>query len=169
MRVPLLDEIPEPAAAALDEVGGRPINLYRALANNPEVLRAWIDLAWTLRLRGGLDRGLRELLILRVAQVLDSEYEWTHHVVAARAAGVAEAKIAALAEWREQREVFDDRERAVLLYAEAVADAEVEDEVAAGLSRHFEPAEVVEITVTAAFYAMVGRVLDALAVPLDAP
>lgn len=166
--MPLVDEIPDPAASALREVGGRPINLYRALANQPEVLRAWIDLAWTLRLRGSVDRSLRELLILRAAQILDSDYEWGHHVMAARAAGLAEAKIAALARWRWEREVYDDRERAALLYTEGVVDGDVSDTAAAALAEHFDPAGVVEITVTAGFYACVGRVLDALAIPLDA-
>ena len=114
-----------------------------------------------------LDRGLRELVILRLAQVLESEYEWTHHLVAARAAGVPEAKIAALARWRTEPEVYSDRERAALLYAEGVADGDVEEPAAAALAAYFGPDEVVEVTVTAAFYAMVGRVLDALAVPLD--
>lgn len=165
-RVPLVDEIPEPAASALREVGGRPINLYRALANQPEVLRAWIDLAWTLRSRARTPRDLRELVILRGAQCFGSEYEWTHHVEMARAAGVGEAKIEALGDWRHS-ELFDERERAALAYGEAVLDGDVPAAVAGELARHFEPGEVIELTVLAGFYAMVPRVLEALEVPLE--
>ena len=166
-RVPLLEEIPEPAAAALAEVGGRPINLYRALANQPEVLRAWIDLAWTLRTRARTPRAVRELVILRGAQCFGSEYEWAHHLEMARAAGVPEAKIEALAGWRGAPEVFSAAERAALAHAEGVLDGDVGDEVAAELARHFDAGQVVELTVVAGFYAMVPRVLDALRVPLE--
>jgi alkylhydroperoxidase family enzyme len=148
-------------------VNGRPINLYRALANQPEVLRAWIDLAWTLRLRCSLDRRLCELLILRGAQIFGSEYEWTHHLAMARAAGVDEARIAALSRWRSDREVFDPAERAVLAYTDAVMDGDVDRAVASELALHFTAAQVVEVTVMAGFYAMVPRVIDALAVPLE--
>ena len=165
-RVPLRDEIPEPAASALREVGGRPINLYRALANQPEVLKAWIGLAWTLRSKAITPRPLRELVILRGAQCFGSEYEWTHHVAMARSAGVPEPKIAALADWR-RSELFDDRERAALAYAEGVLDGDVSAAAADGLARHFDAAEIVELAVTAGFYAMVPRVLDALDVPLE--
>jgi alkylhydroperoxidase family enzyme len=165
-RVPLLRHIPEPAATALREVGGRPINLYRALANHPDLLKAWIGMAWTLRLQGRTPRALRELVILRCAQVYGSEYEWAHHEVMARAAGVPQSKIAALAAWR-RSEHFSAPERAALAYAEGVMDGDLTEAAAEELTRHFDAEQRVELTLTAAFYAMVARVLDALAIPLE--
>lgn len=43
----------------------------------------------------------------------------------------------------------------------------VPDEVIEELGRHFDHAQRVELTVTAAFYAMVPRILDALRVPVE--
>jgi len=34
--------------------------------------------------------------------------------------------------------------------------------------RHFDPHDYVELAIVASFYAMVGRMLDAMGVPLDA-
>jgi alkylhydroperoxidase family enzyme len=58
------------------------------------------------------------LAILRGAQVSASEYEWAQHLRMARKAGVREAQIAALSEWRTSPE-FDAREKAALQLAEA--------------------------------------------------
>ncbi len=153
-------------ARRLEELGGRPINLYRALAGQPEMLRLWIEFAWGLRERCQTPRALRELMILRVAQAFGSEYEWAHHLAMARAAGVPEEQVAALAGWRSS-EAFSAAERAALAYAEAVLDGDVPDAVADELARHFSAPERVELTLTAGFYAMVARVLEALEVPVE--
>jgi len=165
-RVPLA-ELPPAQSERLAALGGRPINLYRALANQPDMLGAWMEFAWALRLQCRIPRELRELVILREAQALGADYEWVHHRAMALSAGVTEDKIEALAGWRES-ELFSGAERAALAYAEGVLDGDVAEPVAAELARWFDPAEVVELTVTAGFYAMVPRVLEALRVPLEA-
>ena len=60
--------------------------------------------------------------------------------------GVDPAKVRAVPVWRESS-LFDDRERAVLAYAEAATDcpAEVSDEIAAGVRAHLSDAEFVEL------------------------
>jgi alkylhydroperoxidase family enzyme len=84
----------------------------------------------------------------------------------ARKAGVREAQIAALAAWKSSAE-FDAKEKAALGLAEAVTLGRVSDEVHAEVMRHFDHHDYVEISVIAAFYAMVGRMLDAMSVQLE--
>ena len=43
----------------------------------------------------------------------------------------------------------------------------VSDDVYATLARHFKPSEIIELALTAGFYAMVPRVLNALKVPIE--
>lgn len=150
----------------LEELWGTPPNLYRALANHPAVVAAWTEFANTLRHGSRTPRALRELVILRGAQVCASEYEWAQHLRMARKAGVREAQIAALAAWRTSPE-FDARERAALQLAESVTSGRVSDEVYREAMRHFDHHDYVELSVTAGFYAMVARVLDAMAVELE--
>jgi alkylhydroperoxidase family enzyme len=106
------------------------------------------------------------LVILRGAQLMKSEYEWAQHLAMARKCGVREAQIAALAGWRGSAE-FDAREKAALEIAEAVTQGSVSDAVYASVSKQFNHAEFVEISAVAAFYAMVGRMLDAMRVELE--
>jgi alkylhydroperoxidase family enzyme len=84
----------------------------------------------------------------------------------ARKAGVRETQIAALGEWRASAE-FDAREKAALALGEAVTAGRVSDEIHKEAMRHFGPHDYVELALVAAFYAMVGRMLDAMGVPLE--
>jgi AhpD family alkylhydroperoxidase len=165
-RVPLVD-LAKPVEERLQELGGRPINLYRALANQPDMLACWIEFAWAVRLRCRLPRRLRELMIVRAARLTGCPYEQAHHNVMARQAGATSEELGALDAWRDST-VFSRAERAALAYMEAMIAGTVSDEVAAELARHYNAADRIELVLTAALYCMVPRVIDALAIPLDA-
>ena len=157
----------EPALLArLKALWGNPVNLYRALGNNPKMVAAWTEFAQAIRADSQTPRALRELMILRSGQIQDSEYEWAQHLRMARKAGVREAQIEQLAGWRASAE-FDAREKAALELLEAVTACKVTDEVWAIGKAQFSDHELVELVMTASFYCMVGRVLDALQVEMD--
>src|SRR5262245_1456488 len=150
----------------LEERGIAVTELYRALANHPPALRAWTDMAWTLRGLETTPRRLRELLILRAAQLSGARYIWRDHVPMARAAGVPNEWIAELDSWYES-DVFDHRTTVVLAFADELIElGVVQNERLAELERLFAPAQVIELSMTVAFYAMVPGVLNALRVPL---
>jgi AhpD family alkylhydroperoxidase len=164
-RVPLADF--EPALKKrLEELWGTPPNLYKQLANHPKVIAAWNEFARTLRHDSRTPRALRELMILRGAQLMRSEYEWAQHLKMARKAGVREAQLAELAGWKSSDE-FTGKEKAALGLAEAITQGHVPDDVYATAMQHFDHQDYVELAVMAAFYAMVARVLDAMHVQLE--
>lgn len=165
-------ETEDPALRAMfDEARARGIavpNLYRVLGNAPPMLRAWLDFAWPLRLDARTPRRIRELLILRGAQVSGARYEWVHHAQMALAAGVTQAQIEALADW-EQSALFGAQEKAVLRLADEVtrgpgASGEC---IAALKAQGFDAAEIVELTLTASFYVCVSRLLQSMDVQLE--
>ena len=164
-RVPLADFEPG-LKKRLADLWGTPPNLYRCLANHPALVAAWTEFSKMLRHDTRTPRALRELVILRGGQLMRSEYEWAQHLPMARKSGVREAQIAALANWRTSAE-FDEREKAALELAEGVTNGHVSDEAYARARRHFDEHDYVELAAVAAFYAMVGRMLDAMGVPLD--
>lgn len=154
--------IPEPLAKHIETVGGKPINLYRVLANNPKLLQAWLDLAYPLR-AGNTPRKLRELMILRTAQMNNSTYEWVQHLKMAKAADVPANQIEQLDNWR-QSNAFNDIEKAVLELTEGVVHNQVSDEVYANATKHFSQADMIELLLTASFYCMVSRFLNAIGI-----
>ena len=164
-RTPLADFEPQ-LKKRLEELWGSPPNLYKALANHPRLIAAWAEFSKMLRHDTRTPRALREMVILRGAQLMRSEYEWAQHLVMARKAGVSEAQIRSLPDWRKSSD-FDAREKAALALAEAVTQGRVTDEVYAEAMRHFDHHDYVELAAVAAFYAMVGRMLDAMGVQLE--
>lgn len=175
-RIPLLPEHPaDPQAGALfDEVRQArgpdfPMpHLYRVLATAPAMFRGWLDFAWPLRQNAHTPRPLRELLILRGAQISGTAYEWAHHVPMALEAGVSQAQIDALADWQASA-LFDGPQRAVLQLADevtrgpAASHATVQQLKQSG----FDDAAVVELVLTASFYVCVGRFLQSMDIELE--
>src|SRR5436190_24350484 len=135
-RVPLVDF--EPALRKrLEELWGEPPNLYKALGNHPRLTAAWTEFSKTLRHDTRTPRALRELVILRGAQLMKSEYEWAQHLRMARKSGVREDQIAELSRWRTSSK-FDNREKAAIALGEAVTEGRVPDDVYAQAHRHFD-------------------------------
>ena len=153
-------------ARRVSGLGARQVNLYRSLAHTPDLLDAWIDWAWALREKCRTPRSLRELMILRTSVVMRSGYEWHQHVVMAEQAGVSRAQVEAIPAWQTSA-LFDGPERAALMLTDAMLTGQVPDAVHEELGRHFSESERVELVLTAGFYAMVPRVLDACRVPVE--
>ena len=163
--IPLV-ELPPDIAATVANAGVRQVNLYKSLAHAPELLRSWIHFAWCLRGHDRTSRRLRELMILRTAILQHSQYEWHQHRRMAREVGVSDEQVAELEMWRTS-DVFDDEERIALALTDAIIAGSVSDDLIEDLERHFDHSQRVELTVTAAFYAMVPRILEALRVPVE--
>jgi len=161
-----LAQLPDDVAAEVARLGAKQVNLYKALAHAPELLRAWMAFAWALRGHDTTSCRLRELMILRTALLHHSRYEWHQHRRMAREAGVTDNEVAELEMWR-QSDVFSASDRAALAFTDAIVAGEVPAEVNDELARHYDDQQRVELTVTAGFYAMVPRVLEALGVPVE--
>lgn len=160
------DQIVAEVFKRFHDEGREPIALYRALANAPELLRAYSGLATALRHRAQTPRALRELAILRTAQLTGSRYEWSHHVPMARSAGLTDAQIAALGDWRTS-DAFDAREKALLRCAEEIHVCALSDEAVVELKRFCNDSEVVELVLLVGFYQAVARVLDGLGIEVE--
>lgn len=163
----------EELALVYDQVsraaGGVP-RLYQALGAAPPLLRGWIDFAWALRADARSSRALRELAILRCAQLCGSEYIWRSHVRLALKVGVTEEQIAALARNQGARgadDVLSPLEQAVLTLVGELVHGTVTDATWAGTASYLDERAMVELVLTISWYAHVARVVDALGVPLE--
>ncbi|HTS55393.1 MAG TPA: carboxymuconolactone decarboxylase family protein [Burkholderiales bacterium] len=166
-RVPYLDDHIDPELKPVaDRIraqrGGRVLNLYRVLLNNPKLADAWLHLFTVIRQQCELPARYRELVIMAIAVLNGADYEYRHHAPIALAAGLTQAQLDALPRWR-QSTAFDAAERAVLAYAESMTrEIHVPDAVFAAVASHFNPRETVELTATIAGYNLVSRFLEAL-------
>ena len=161
-----LTTLPDDVADHVAQLGAKQVNLYKALAHAPELLRAWIAFAWSLRGHETTERRLRELMILRTAVLHRSPYEWHQHDRMAREAGVSGLEIEEIAIWQTS-DAFSAADKAALALTDAIVAGHVPAAVNDRLALHFNHAQRVELTVTASFYSMVPRVLEALGVPIE--
>jgi alkylhydroperoxidase family enzyme len=155
----------------LEQFGGGMgvLNIFKTMAHNPQVLRNWLRLATPL-LSGGLALSprLREIAVLRVAQVCRSEYEFAHHIRIAQDAGLTVEEIAALQDYDES-DRFSDLDRAVIAYVDACAQLGPDSrERASGLKRWLSDRELFELSFCIGHWAMLARVLVPLEVEVDA-
>ncbi len=129
-------------------------------------------LALTLLLRA-LDRkgspvpaDLRALILVRVSQLNHCAFCVDMNSATLLKRGVGPEKVAVLHAWRESP-LFDDRERAVLAYAEAVTTTTgpVDGALIEDLRRHFDDDGLVELTGLIAFQNMSTKFNSAFDVP----
>lgn len=153
--------------AKMERRGNAVINLHRAVANSPNMLRNFMRLGNSLLLHGLLPPALRELAVLRIAQMTGADYEWAHHVPLALQAGVSREQIGDLESWPTSPH-FDERARAALRYVEAVArDVAVADDVFGQARAHLSEGEVVELSLVVGYWGLVARLLVPLQIDLE--
>jgi 4-carboxymuconolactone decarboxylase len=95
-RIPLasIDEQPAPIRDWMARRGN--LNVFRLLANAPNVFPAWTQMVDELFDSPTFDLRMREVVILRVAHLQASRYELGQHVGLARTAGLTEQQINAI-------------------------------------------------------------------------
>ena len=142
-------------------------NIYTTLVTNPILFERWLGLAHNLLFDGSLTARDRELLVLRTAVNCDSEYEWAQHQRFAVAGGISEGEIAAIFHgWHD--EPWTARERALLAAADELhVSSFVGDETWAVLADHYQPEQLIEITMVVGVYHLVAMLLNSLGVQLD--
>lgn len=156
------DPVAEPGTAT-----GTPGDWWTVFANAPDVLRH-ANLGFVLYRSVSLDAQLREIGQTRAGWIMGSQFVYSQHCKSARALGMSEEKIAAIASWAVS-DLFSPLERAVLAYTDALAldRGRVHDEVFATLQAHLSDKEIVELTYVVSLYIMHAMMTTALRLEFD--
>ena len=161
-RVPYVKD--DPVFARVEAMGRPVLNLYRALANQPAALEAFLDMSRYVRSGSSLDAGLRELVILATAHELGQAYEVAHH-----RGGVEPAKAAAVGPGGSLG-ALDERERCAVEYARSAARTRsCDDATFRRLESHFPAEQIVDLVVTVGWYHLCAVILGSLQIELEMP
>lgn len=147
---------------------GTPGNWWTVVAHSPELLAHCVSGFQFYRGDRDLPVTLRELSQLRVGWTRESRFVFSQHTKACRDNGVAEEKIAAIAEWATS-DVYTPAERAVLAWTDALVlqGGRASDETFAELRRHLSELAVLELTYIACWYDLHAVMAKALRLELD--
>ena len=146
---------------------GRP-GLFATLGRHRRLFRPWLRFASRLMPGGKLPRRDSELVILRVAHLCGSAYEWAHHERIGRRFGLSADDIERVRRGADAPE-WSERQRAILLAIDELhAQRDLSDGAwaalgAAGLSE----TELIELPMLVGHYEMLAMTLNALRVPPD--
>lgn len=135
--------------------------ITRILARHPELGKNYYKFSQTLS-GDGLSPVLRELVVLRVAWTVKSDYEWAQHVRIGKLVGVSEAHIEAVKQGPDAS-IFSEAERAALNLA-GKFQQEVPDEDWAALRLHFDQKQMLQLLFLVAGYGMTSWILGVLGI-----
>ncbi|SFF97825.1 Carboxymuconolactone decarboxylase family protein [Desulfotomaculum arcticum] len=163
-RLPVLplEQMPEKTRNMI--TGGKSglsgLNINKMMAHAENSVRHFARLGNSLLTQAELNERLRELVILRVATLCHSHYEWYQHEILARKVGIPEEQITAVKEGPDSP-VFNYLEKAALRYTEEVTlNVKSSDEAFNEVAEHLNHRELVELTLTIGFYNLVARFLE---------
>ena len=161
---------PNPRHPLPSRAEGRPkgLNALGMLAHHPELTKAFNTFNGHVQFATTLTTRQRELLILRIAHLRDSAYEWAQHAVLAGDAGLSADEVNAIADGPDAGE-WSPLERAMLRAVdELIATASISDATWSALSAELDTQQVMDLVFTVGAYETVAMAFKAFAVELDA-
>ena len=168
----MYDELFGPDRDPVDEPGtatGSPGDWWTVFALSPDVLRHAVRGFMLYRSPSRqLDPALRELGQTRAGWLRGSQFVFSQHCKSCRTVGVSEEKIAAIPTWSIS-DVFDERERVVLAYTDALVggDGRVPDALFDRLRALLSDVEILELTYVTCMYEMHAIMSRALRTEFD--
>ena len=145
-----------------------PPRIFTTLGRHRRLFWGWLHFAGRLMPGGRLPRVDSELVILRVAAVRDSDYEFGHHSVLGRRAGLSTADIervrlgSAAAGWT-------DRQSLLLRAAESLLETrDLDDTLWSELRHDLDERRCIELLMLVGHYDMLATTLHTLRVQPEA-
>jgi len=170
-RIPALapEQWDSDARAIIEPIAerGPVLNIFKTLANHPDLLRRWLVFANHVLGKSTLPPRERELAILRIGYLCRAGYEWGQHVLIAREAGMSDDEIR-LAQSGPDTPGLAAADRWLLRAVDELhADAHVSDSTWAGLAEYFDTRQLMDIVFTVGQYNLVSMALNSFGVQPD--
>ncbi len=146
-------------AADPQRAGKAGLNLVGTLARYPALAMPFLSFNAHLLSGTSLTDRQRELLVLRVASVRRSDYEWAQHVILAETAGMTKDEILRVADGPNAPE-WSPLERSLLSAVdELLADGVVSELTWSALAEEFNTEQLMDMVFTVGCYSMLAMAL----------
>ena len=160
-RIPPISrsEASEEQKQLLGDATRPPLNVIATLARHPELAQAWLGFARYVLAENSLPARDREILILRIGWLCQSEYEWGQHSRLARSAGLTDDEIRRVAKGPDAPG-WSEHERALLRAADELrTDAFIHDGTWAELDESYTTEQLMDVVFTVGEYNLVSMAL----------
>ena len=136
-------------------------NFYGTMARVPAALEHFMKLYPAIVGRGKVEARYKELAYLKTAQINGCEYCFRAHSFSGKKQGVTDEQINSLTFFA-RSQAFDDKEKAVLLFAERVTRgaSAMRPRALEDLKQYFDDDQIVELTLTVCVANFTNRFND---------
>jgi alkylhydroperoxidase family enzyme len=142
-------------------------NVLGTLAHHPVLAQAFLSFNGHLLNTTTLSARQRELLVLRVAVLKKSNYEWCQHLIIARGAGLSESEIAAVAYGAESPLLAGLDAALVRSVDDVIERGGLTDETWSALAAKLDTAQILDLLYTIGCYVMLAAVIQSLGLELE--
>lgn len=143
-----------------------PLNIFRTLAHNEDLFKAFGKLGSYLLRHGVLPAREREIVILRVGWRCGCEYEFGQHTVIGRTSGLTDEEIARLA--GSDSSGWEPADAVLIDMADELCESNLVSEATWNSMRErWSEADTLELLVLAGYYRLVSGMLNSVGVALE--
>lgn len=148
---------------------GSRTNTQMVLANHPKLAMAYNAFGKHLLIDSSLPVRPRELIVLRVAWLLKSEYEWHYHVGYGLTAGLTLDEIAAVRDGPDAPEWAEcNADRAVLAAVDELwTQSRISEPTWSELSRNYDRHQLMDLVFTIGQYVMLSWAISSFGIQLE--
>ena len=146
---------------------GPNINVTRTIARHPKLAEAWLTFARYVLSENTLPERDREILILRIGWLCQSEYEFGQHTILGKRVGLSDEEIKRITQGPDAPG-WSDHDRALLHATDQLRkDAFIHDETWATLAKTYSTEQMMDVVFTVGEYNLVSMALRTFGVQLD--
>jgi 4-carboxymuconolactone decarboxylase len=149
------------------EKAGRLYNVFSTMGNHVALATAWMTFATHVLRRNSLPPRDREILILRIGWLCQSEYEWAQHVRIGKTEGLSDDDIRRISAGPDGPGLGDHDRLLLKAVDELHADAFISDATWNTLAKSYDTRQMMDLVFTVGQYNLVSMALNSFGVQLD--
>lgn len=146
---------------------GRVDNVFRTLANHPELARDWLTFATYILRKCALPPRDREILILRIGWLCGSEYEWAQHTRLGKTVGLTDDDFSRIRHGPDATDATPHDRLLLKAVDELHHDSFIDDETWNALAETYDAKQMMDLVFTVGQYNLVSMALNTFGVQLD--
>ncbi len=149
------------------ERSGRIWNVFATMVNHPNLARDWLTFATYILRDNTLPPRDREILILRIGWLCQSEYEWAQHVRIGKRAGLSDDDVRRIGEGPSAAGLSDGDRLLLQATDELYEDACLSEKTWQALAKIYDQHQMMDLVFTVGQYNLVSMALNSFGVQLD--
>ena len=164
---PVVEQLPDDVRKIVEHAN---LNALRMFAHaTPEAFVHFYPFMSAFFTVSKLPADLRQIAILRAGHIAGSDYVTRQHSALARDVGLSKAALGAIEQGNSPPGVLTPAQHAVLVFAdEVIRDANASDAALAGVRRHLDDNQLMDLMMVIGIYMMLSRLILTSGAEVDA-